>query len=464
MSKGALAHRIEVLEARLASTLAGDVSHNAECSEQSSVSTECASTQKPTTHHFEGILRFLTLGNDGNREPVYLGPSSGLSIADAVGTNLLPVNSNQQPGVKPQNDEGDGALAPPPNDTNSTRILDAYFTHMHARLPFLDRTKIMELHAERNHLSETTTPRAQFEKFKLFMVYAIGAAILQTTGAYVSTPPNEFLLTALHCDATLRESLSTASIEAMLLLVLYNLRSCSNSSVWYMIGIAMRTCIDFGFHREARYRILRPHEAEVQKRLFWSVYIIERHTAWSLGRPFSIAEEEIDAQPPINIDDSITDDAVIENYIQPDSDTDTIRPKGTMGRFVASVKLQRIVSQIHTRIYRVDQHISSLISEIAPLMSALEAFKETLPSLDLEDGDFVYMHWNNSIRMLLQPFLKILDPRDQLISTCLASSGKMCQFFKRLRQRDFSGYSFLLVNSVFMAGLTMWYVDMLGIT
>jgi hypothetical protein len=457
MSKGALAHRIEILEARLAASVAGDVPCVTERSEQPSVAlSPTAHKSTRTRGHFDGLLRFLTLGTEGSGEPAYLGPSSGLSIADAVGTKSLPVNSNQQLEVTSQNDPHEKPLASPPSDANGSRIIDAYFTHMHTRLPFLDRAKIMKLHANRFH-PVNATPQDEFERFKLFMVYAIGATILQMTGAYDATPPNEFLMAALNFDRTLRESLSVASIEAMMLLVVYNLRSSSHSSVWYMIGLAMRTCIDFGFHREARYRKLRPLEAEAQRRLFWSVYIIERYSAWSLGRPFSISEEEIDVQPPLDLDDSATDDNAISRYLQPNPGTEMAQPKGTMSRFIASVRLQRIVSQIHTRIYRVDKKASTLFSEIAPLMAALNNFRETLPSLDLDDRDFVHMHWHNSVRMLIQPFLSILESQDELISTCIASSGSMCQLFKRLRQRDFTGYSFLLANSVFMAGLTMWY-------
>lgn len=454
MSKGALAHRIEVLEARLAASLAEDVPSAAERSEQPPALPAPPFGQKSTHAHFDGFLRFLTLSNEGNGEQKYLGPSSGLSIADAVGTKLLPINSNQQPEATLQHDKR--VMASPPSDEDGLRILEAYFTHMHARLPFLDRVTIIDSHTKR-HQPSTQTPEDEFEKFKLFMVYAIGATILQMTGSSESTPPNDFLLTALSFDPTLRESISMTSIEAMMLLVIYHLRSSSHPSVWYMIGLAMRTCIDFGLHREARYQKLRPHQAESRKRLFWSVYIIERYTAWSLGRPFSIAEEDIDVQSPLNIDDSITDDGIIDQYLQSQLGTETPQPKGTMSRFVASVGLQRIVSQIHTRIYRVDKKVTSLFPEIAPLMSALDGFKETLRSLDLDDGDFVHMHLNNVVRMLIQPFLSILDPQDELISTCMASSGKMCQFSKSLRQRDFSGYSYLLVNSVFMAGLTMCF-------
>ncbi|OJJ36435.1 hypothetical protein ASPWEDRAFT_108896 [Aspergillus wentii DTO 134E9] len=423
MSKNALAHRIEALEAQL-SALRDETS-------------EVDGQHSPTDSHLNGVVRFLTLGHEGS-VPGYLGPSSGLSVAenlnrivhDAV-SKSLPVNGGNQPGPWPNTEQ----KVAPPEDAIGEQILNAYFKNMHMRLPFLDRHEILELHAQR-HQGAGPTPHDQFRKFKIFMVYAIGAAILQMTETYDSTPPNTFLATALQFEPTLRESLSIATIEAMMLLVLYNLRSSSNSSVWYMIGLAMRTCVDFGLHREAHYQKLKPEEGQLRRRLFWSVYLIERYVAWSLGRPFSIAEEEMDAELPPEIDE---------------------QGQPNLRRFISSIRLQRIMSQIHMRIYRVDKNISSLVPEISPLLASLEEYKRSLPRLDPHEDDFVHMHWNNSIRMLLQPFLNTLHPEDKLIQTCLSASGQMCQFFKRLRQRDSSGYSFLLVNSVFLAGLTMCF-------
>ncbi|KAJ5689709.1 hypothetical protein N7462_004101 [Penicillium macrosclerotiorum] len=460
MSKGALAHRIEILEAQLAASLESNLPDPAR--EQGRMPRRADTTPDMSERHLGGVIRFLTLSHGVNEEPPYLGPSSGLSMAEnvhqivhrTVGTKLLPINDRSH-----ESDMtisiGEATKAVPPNDITGSQILNGYFNNMHVRLPFVNRTEILDLHATR-HQAPGSTPEAQFGQFKLFMIYAIGAEICQMTETYDSTPPSAFLVTALQFDATLRESISVASIEAMLLMVLYNLRSTSNSSVWYMIGLAMRTCVDFGFHRESRYRRLQPYEAELRRRLFWSVYIIERSTAWSLGRPFSIPEEEIDTLPPHNIDDCINNNDVVEQLINNLGIPEKTQ-KGTLGRFIASIQLQRIVSKIHTRIYRVDKHISTLVPEIAPLLSSLEDFKRTLSSLDLHEGDFVHMHWNNSIRILLQPFIGIISPQDKLLSTCLYTSGQMCQFFKKLRQRDSSGYSFLLINSIFMAGITMCF-------
>jgi hypothetical protein len=307
----------------------------------------------------------------------------------------------------------------PPDDEIGDQILDTYFKNMHIRLPFLDHSEILHLHVNR-HRPPGPSPQEQFGRFKVFMVYAIGAAILQITETYDSTPPNDFLVTALQFGSTLRESLSITSIEAMMLLVLYNLRSSSNFSVWYMIGLAMRICVDLGFHREARYHNLSPREAQLRRRLFWSVYIIERYTAWSLGRPFSIAEEEVDAEPPSNMNDTLNSGERMDKILHGPLTTPEIARKPTLSRFIASIQLQRIVSQIHRRIYRVDKTVSILVPEIAPLMASLEDFKQSLHSLDLGDGDFVRMHWNNAIRSLLQPFLNILHPQDKLIGTYLS--------------------------------------------
>ncbi|KAJ5691398.1 hypothetical protein N7488_012133 [Penicillium malachiteum] len=464
MSKGALVRRIELLEDQLAA-LEEKSTGGRDKSEQADITAKQHSSRWSSTkcHQIDGVVRFLTLGHGLNEDQQYLGPTSGVSmvenvnrmIQDTVVGKLLPVNSNNQTqDSSPQNDED--VKVPPPDDGIGSRILDAYFKNMHIRLPFLDRNEIFRLHAQR-HEKAGKTPHEQFGKFKIFMVYAIGAAILQMTQTYESTPPNAFLVTALQFDPTLRESISIASIEAMLLLVLYNLRSTSNSSVWYMIGLAMRACVDFGLHRDMRYKCLQPCEAQLQRRLFWSVYLIERHTAWSLGRPFSIMEEEIDTKPPDNVNDTIDGDEGLEGLNESYPGTRSQQHKPTLGRFIGSIGLQRIVSQIQTRIYRVDKQSSVLLPEVPPLMSKLQEFKETLPSLDLAEEDFVLMHWNNSVRILLQPFLSILPPQDKLISICLFASGQMCQLFKKLRQRDSSSHSFLLVNSVFMAGLTMCF-------
>ncbi|RDW94227.1 putative Zn(II)2Cys6 transcription factor [Aspergillus mulundensis] len=481
MSKGALAQRIETLEAQLAalteSRSEGGSHSESRNAHQFGISSETtspgtgpspgsvsgigsnASTNSPENHG--AVMHFLIQGPGGYEDKVegnYLGPSSGLTIAENISRIVqdavwksIPVNETHEFMAPCENDATGPADAP--DDAIGARILEAYFKSMQMRLPFLCRAEIYGLHARRHEPVGPSTVE-QFARFKIFMVYAIGAAILRMTEMYDSTPPRNYFVTAMQYQPAIQGSLSISSIEALMLLAMYNLQSSASSSVWYMMGLATRICVDFGLHREAQYRRLRPYEAQRRRRLFWSVYLNERSVAWSLGRPFSIGDEEIDAEPPADIDDSLPETADKELFQTPKNPSE--QWDGPNIRcFIACIKLSRISSRTRASVYRLDRDTQSLLHQVHPLLEMLDEYQRTLPCLSDYENDFIQMHWNSATRTLLHPFLNILPPDDDLARRCLYSSGQMCQYFKRLRQRDSTWYSFLLINTLFMAGLTI---------
>ncbi|KAL4973709.1 fungal-specific transcription factor domain-containing protein [Aspergillus desertorum] len=485
MSKGALAQRIETLEAQLAAltegrtesaSIPGSENHHqfpnetrppsamsrpgtgsGSCSGPGS--TASTSTSSPEDHG--AVMHFFIQGPGGYEDKVegnYLGPSSGLAIAENISRIVqdavwksIPVNETHEFPVPCENKITGPASAP--DDAMGARILEAYFKSMQMRLPFLCRAEIYELHARRHEPVGISTVE-QFARFKIFMVYAIGAAILRMTEVYDSTPPRSYFVTAMQYQPAIQGSLSISSIEALMLLAMYNLQSSASSSVWYMMGLAMRICVDFGLHREVQYRRLAPYEAQRRRRLFWSVYLNERSVAWSLGRPFSIGDEEIDAEPPADIDDSLPENAD-EALFRTPRDPSEQWTGPNIRCFIACIKLSRISSRIRASVYRLDRDLPSLLHEVHPLLEMLDGYQKSLPCLSAYETDFIQMHWHSATRTLLHPFLSILVPDDELARRCLYSSGQMCQYFKRLRQRDSTWYSFLLINTLFMAGLTI---------
>jgi hypothetical protein len=61
--------------------------------------------------------------------------------------------------------------------------------------------------------------------------------------------------------------------------------------------MAVRTSVELGLHRNVRdLAETQPHVDQVRKRLFWSALILERKVAITLGRPFSLSDDDIDAQ------------------------------------------------------------------------------------------------------------------------------------------------------------------------
>ncbi|KAH6679781.1 putative Zn(II)2Cys6 transcription factor [Halenospora varia] len=461
----ALLERISFLEAQLAAyTESPPVPkvENQRHVDPNLVTSPTTSEEEQKKNNIADIVGFISLGGDG----AYVGSSSGFSLATNLGQMvqatvwnkaLASTVSQSQPKAMTIADLKRNS-AGPPNDDMGDRILDAYFTRVHLRYPFLDRSDILEQHTNRFQQSNST-PLDQYGTFKIYMIYAIGATMLKLTEPYDYTPPENFFMTALQYISAARESHSVHNIEAMTLLVLYNLRSPSNSGIWYMIGLAIRTCIDLGLHREAYYGNLTPYEGQLRRRLFWTVYFLERVIAVSLGRPYSIADRDIDATMPLEIDDTVRDDGLIARTlaVSPSPTFQAARPSSNITLGIQCFRLKRLESHIQGTIYRVDRPIASLVSKINPILKMLEEWHRALPPSAPYESDYLGMHYYKAVRLLLQPFLMILPPTDQRIALCLQASGQLCQIFKRLHQRDSYGHSFIALHSVFIAGVTMCY-------
>ncbi|KAH6713972.1 fungal-specific transcription factor domain-containing protein [Leptodontidium sp. MPI-SDFR-AT-0119] len=462
----ALLQRISDLEAQLATYTNTPTTPNVAQSpleRQPLVSPTSSEAERRTTNgNIADIVGFLSLGG----EAAYVGASSGFSLATNLGQmvqatvwNKALVSTVNQTQSKPLSiAELKNNSAGPPNNDMGGRILDAYFSRVHLRYPFLDRSDILERHGNR-FVQDNTSPQDQYGTFKIYMIYAIGATMLKLTEAYDYTPPENFFMKALQYISAARESHSVHNIEAMTLLVLYNLRSPSNSGIWYMIGLAMRTCVDLGLHREAYYGNNKPYEGQLRRRLFWTVYFLERVIAVSVGRPYSIADRDIDAALPLEIDDTVRDDGLISRTlaVSPSPTFQASRPSSNITLAVQCFRLKRLESYIQGTIYRVDRPVASLVPKINPTLKLLEDWHRALPPSSPYESDYLNMHYYKAMRLLLQPFLTILAPTDRRVALCLQASGHICQIFKQLHQRDSYGHSFIALHSTFIAGVTMCY-------
>ncbi|KIV85596.1 hypothetical protein PV11_01274 [Exophiala sideris] len=397
---------------------------------------------------------FLSLGGGQS----YVGSSSGYALAldlDSVvqatlWNKIRPSSLESVNNMTLADFERDGAGAP--DKDRGDRILDAYLNHIHPLYPFLDRGTLQRYHSSRfDAASETIDDK--FWTFKLYMVYAIGAQLLKMTEAYEYTPPERFFITAFRNVSAARDAHSTKNVEAMALLVIYHLRSPSNSGIWSLIGMAMRTCVDLGLHREAFYTTGDVFEQELNRRLFWTVYSLERHISISFGRPFSINDRVIDVRLPLDINDDIRDHMTIAQAMHLSRSSYTT----TMTMALHLFRLKQLESKIHHKIYRADRSPSDLVLKIEPLLRLLRDWKDNLPQLSSIETDYRMIQYHKAIRLLLQPFLSIMPQDDPRILLCLEASGQICQIFKRLHSRHLYGHSFIALHSIFIAGLTMCY-------
>ncbi|GFF28727.1 uncharacterized transcriptional regulatory protein YLR278C [Aspergillus udagawae] len=385
------------------------------------------------------------------------GPTAGQAVA-STGLPPQPSSGSQNVPDQPRPRQMEELLVKstePPNDEMGTQILHAYLTRLHVRYPFLDRAELWKLHGARWRLAKTKreelSKAERFGLFKLYLVYAIGATTIQLSEKYTYVPPERYYITALQQVPSMCEVRSIENIEAMTLLVVYHLRSASSHGVWYLIGLAMRTAIDLGLHRKANEINLDPWTAQMRRRLFWTIYYLERVISMSLGRPFSIADRQIDLPLPVDVDDDVQDPAILATPPRTDRIT-------SLTFAIYLFELRRIDSRIQHKIYRADRPLHTLRSKMDRLFIELEEWKRSALQRFSGSGlDYPMLHYNRALRLLIQPFLPSLPLSDPYYHICLRAAGDICQTHKRLHQTLEYGHSFLAVQTVFMAGITLLY-------
>ncbi|PMD60531.1 uncharacterized protein K444DRAFT_528507 [Hyaloscypha bicolor E] len=266
------------------------------------------------------------------------------------------------------------------------------------------------------------------------------------------------------------------SIQILILLAIYSLRAPKGPGAWTYIGLAMRTCIDLGLHRKTPVKKYPLLDVEMRKRIFWTCYCLDRQISIILGRPFAISDRDIDAELPLDIDESIQDVAAFEAALSnvqstPADETPTIST--SLSCFIHICRLRRIESQIQQSIYRVDNSTNATEFEVESFIRQLEQWKDKIPrdarrhnadkattttDTKLIDGYGYYMvYYYKCMSFLLHPLLSTKDTNLRFLKLCAEACGDVCQTYKKLHQSIPVGFSLMALHSVFLAGLTLVY-------
>ncbi|KAJ5550220.1 Transcription factor [Penicillium sp. DV-2018c] len=332
----------------------------------------------------------------------------------------------------------------PPSDELGVRLIETYTERVDSRYPFLDLEEVLEWHRNRESLSRldpgSLTASQQFGLFKLYLVYAVGSGLLSLTEKETSLPaPESFYVTAIHHISAAREPRSIENIEAMVLLVIFHLRSSISQELWYLIGFAMRTCIHLGLYLSRGEADLPPAVIQKRRQLFWTVYSLERNISIALGYPVSLPDRLIDVEMP----------------------TVTQEDDHKLQQVIHLFQLRRIESRIHHSLYRNDRTLQQLLPKVHGYFQELQEWKESLLASvgadNTRNPDYLLLHYHRAIRLLMQPFLSILPSSDPFFKACLESAGQICQLHKKLHQNAAYGHSFIAVQTVFVSGIMMLY-------
>lgn len=259
------------------------------------------------------------------------------------------------------------------------------------------------------------------------------------------------------------EARTLESLEGMLLLVIYQLRSPSRPGIWSLIGMTMRHALSLGLHRKFH----GPNVTDQRrKRIFWTTYMLERSIARTLGLPVSVSDRDIEVAFPAPVPEDIEDEDQLSLAILQDP------PASPASAVIHIFRLAQLESKIYSSIHRVDRPLANdLLPKITRFRQLLDDWKTQISSAvrvlsDQErtspnsyvDRRYHTLHHHRVMLLLLLPNLTSLPSTHADFELCVSSAGQVVQLYKKLHDhQNMLSYSLIALHATLVAGLTLIY-------
>lgn len=447
--------------------------------------------------------------NAAGREPQFFGASSAVSFSRIVSATMgMGSNGRSAGGPSQQNARGSrpptggtpfdaDRIAQPtplrlPTIEMRSSLVEAYFKNIHPQYPLLHRPTFSKWESDcwRAASEGTLDLLPDMAVFSALMVYAIGSLVL---GQSYTDAAEAYYAAALDRIASILDLDSLESIQAILFCAVYSIRSPVGVSLWKISGMAIRHCIELGYHLDAdKYRRhADPLTKEISKRCFWVAYDIDRVAAFTLGRPLGIPEDSIDVELPLDIDDeNIT--ATTGLTCPPRSQATD--PPTLMTGAIHAIKLRRLWTQLSDHLYptRRGQCTNDCVNRntFESLRTRLEEWRASAP--DYPDHStsrplsvFASKSWfrlayDHSILLLYRHYMvpppsnndqSIMSPTqvprgsrashnndgenvDAVLEECFLSAKDICLTYRRIYQSSSVQFTWGSLHHLFLGGLT----------
>ncbi|KAK1724888.1 hypothetical protein CaCOL14_001875 [Colletotrichum acutatum] len=423
-------------------------------------------------------------------EPFYLGSSSGATIARMLQSSIFhssggktaldAMTTNQTIASDSTKSQRKISVSSSPEECQSEFpcpdqagvLFDVFFDRLHTRWPILDRKLYTKwFQKQYNHGALSLQHRSI-----MHLIYAISARFLQLTKKPCEVDPQKHLAAALEPMDYILEQHNLATVQFLLLLAVHGTRSPYGAGAWSQVRYAVTLCIELGLHRkQSNTSTHNPRDLEIRRRVFWSCYCLDRMTSVVLGRTFAIADRDINTELP----NESLEFWNLTALKDPSSTSDL--PWSNTKPFIHIIKLRRIQSKIHHRVYRVDKDVFSgsredrarLDSKMGDIRAELDEWVRTVPHPPKDAGtiswmydpesayhdsrDFFNLQYHKSVLSLYTVLLPALNTSDSRFLTTARSAACVCTAYKRLNQQKTLSYTMMALHSCFIAGLTLVY-------
>ncbi|RGP79810.1 hypothetical protein FLONG3_2124 [Fusarium longipes] len=165
-------------------------------------------------------------------------------------------------------------------------------------LPYIDERRLMEQY-DAVIDSHDNRDKAPLQCFNTYLAIAIGMSMSPEIGRFSALATNLHTAAAKLLPSILHSQEPLDTLHCTLLLAVFSMFNPSGGSTWHLMGFIMTNCIAAGLHKTtiSQERLGEDSIYRVDW-IFWSVYLIDRSLASSMGRPFGITDHYIAVSVP----------------------------------------------------------------------------------------------------------------------------------------------------------------------
>lgn len=179
-------------------------------------------------------------------------------------------------------------------------FIDSYFMNYHTGYPFIHESTFRS-----QYNGQIPRPHGSAWQLLLNTILALGAWCVGDDNSDLDI--SFYQEARRHIEqASVFERGNLTLVQALLLLSNYAQKRDKPNTGWNYLGLAVRTAMSLGLHRELPSWNITLLQREMRRRVWWGVYIFDSGAAKTFGRPILLPKKgSIDAKQVLNIHDEV---------------------------------------------------------------------------------------------------------------------------------------------------------------
>jgi hypothetical protein len=343
--------------------------------------------------------------------------------------------------------------------TDSEALVEVYFTNRWPQLPILHKPTFIQddfLPTIRGDPGHTLSP------FRVNMVLAIASAEANIKDPQQHQQAHKsFFQKAVKDLSLVLAAEDLDCIQCLLLLCLYGTNEPQSVNIWYTLGLALRIALGIDLHREETSSTSQDLLfQEMSRRLFWCIYTLDRSMSIAMGRPLGINDSDITVPLPRQLtDEQLSSAGDVPSIVQ--------NPKD-MSTFLHVIRIRQINAAIYMSLHAASASANNDCERLDFLREGhyadLNTWLITAPRYGpasgvpmLQTTEWFQIAYHYAVLSLYRPSRVFPVSNISSLRLCTDSAISLISCYHTLYAKNRISYTFVALNSLFMAAVTMLY-------